>query len=97
MIYIAYFLLITIVVILLSSVIPIIQFVWASFRGKTKYTYLFPLELYDRDFRWSEKNDYLVSRQLLATRGWIRGPHGSVMTNESFQVKKNLEYEIDLP
>lgn len=88
---------ITCVILILGSTVPIIQFLlMRKNRIKKFYTYSFNSELFDMELD-SVNDDRYVSRAMLSMRGWIRGPQGDIMTQKTFQKKREDEYSIDLP
>ena len=91
-----YIILITIGIIALGSIVPLLQLLNAKSHKKCSYKYVFSNELVDFDMDFSIKSE-LIHRPLLSTRGWVRGPQGSIMTNEAFEEKKKAEYSIQLP
>lgn len=91
-----YILAITLIVVILGSIIPILQVLISKKQAKTSYQYVFSNELINHKIKF-KLEDGLFSRALLATRGWVRGPQGILMTNEAFEQKKKIEYEIELP
>lgn len=96
MMIIFYIILITIGIIVLGSIVPLLQLLNAKCHKKSSYKYVFSNELVDFDMDFTIKSEF-ISRPLLATRGWVRGPQGSIMTNEVFEEKKKAEYSIQLP
>lgn len=87
--------------ILLGGIVPFAQYLkYKITPTPKKMRYLFPLELLnfnlDEDVNlWKKINPQ--SRIALADRGWVRKPMGCVMTDETFEEKKQREYGIDLP
>lgn len=87
--------------ILLGGVVPFVQYLKYKITPTQKERrYLFSLELLnfnlDEDIDlWRKANPQ--SRMALADRGWVRKPMGCVMTDETFEEKKQREYGIDLP
>ena len=43
------------------------------------------------------RDGFLVNRQSLANRGWVRCPNGTIMNDVMFEQKKCDEYKIELP
>jgi hypothetical protein len=89
-------LLVTVSIIVLGSIVPLFQLVHSKKRKTTTYRYVFSDDLINFDMNTGIKSD-VISRAKLATRGWVRGPHGSIMTQEDFEKKKEMEYSIQLP
>lgn len=87
--------------ILLSGVVPFVQYLkYKMTPPKKERHYFFSLELlnfnlYEDVELWKKINPQ--SRIALADRGWIRKPMGCVMVDETFEEKKQREYDIDLP
>lgn len=98
-----YLLIVTVAILILGSAAPLVQYLILRMRSKKKnsFEYIFPKELFDYDMdsnNCADKNNCsLIPRTVLATRGWVRGTQGVIMTQESFEEKKNHEYKIDLP
>ena len=82
---------------ILASTVPFVQFL--TYR-KRKYfllqQYRFSNDLFDYDIGNRDGNRH-VDRFALSNRGWIRCPNGTIMSNETFEEKRNSEYKIDLP
>lgn len=94
--FILYLFALTIVILLLGCIVPFTQFLIYKKSNKKSCKYVFSEELVNFDFEF-EINDKVVARTLLATRGWVRGPQGNVMTEYDFEQKKAAEYDIALP
>lgn len=87
----------------LSSVVPMIQYFGIRRQARQKFTFYFSKDLLDHemadlsfenlDIIAKEKN----TRLLVADRGWIRCPLGTVMDESEFEAKKEAEYLLDLP
>lgn len=104
MLYIVYAFVVTVVVAMLGSIIPMIQF----FVEKRKVSnlendsvkvvdFVFSRHLFDANFNPSPNNANIASRTLVGTRGWIRGPQGHILTDYEFKKKRSSEYKIELP
>ncbi len=91
-----YLILITLLIFILSGAIPFIQFILLKRKESINYRYTFSSELLDYDWN-STENEKTIPREIATTRGWIRGPQGNTMTEQSFQKKRAAEYSIDLP
>lgn len=87
---------VTLGIVILGSIVPIFQFIISKRQPKKSYQYVFSNELINHKINFKLSNE-LISRALLATRGWVRGPQGVLMTDEAFEQKKKIEYEIELP
>lgn len=91
-----YVILLTIAIVLLGSISPLFQaLILQKKQGKT-FKYTFSDDLINRDIELEFKKEF-IPRTLLATRGWVRGPQGKIMTNDAFEQKKLEEYSIELP
>ena len=94
---IVYLIIVTLIILVLSGAIPFIQFLLIKRKpSQPRYTFSAELLNYDWDLDTCE-DDKLITRKIVATRGWVRGPQGNAMTEQSFQEKRTLEYSIDLP
>lgn len=89
-------LLVTVSIIVLGSIVPLFQLAYSKRRKATTYRYVFSDDLVNFDMNTEIRSD-VTSRVKLATRGWVRGPQGSIMTQEDFEKKKEIEYSIQLP
>ena len=101
---IGYVLLMVLGTIFLGSVIPLLQFIRfkrTHIKKKTKYYFTEQLLNYDLDNLRFENVDVVDSkynnRLYIADRGWVRRPNGTVLSGNSFEKKKELEYQIKLP
>ena len=82
---------------ILASIVPFAQFL--AFRKRKlslNQHYRFSNDLFDYDID-NKGNNRHVDRFALSNRGWIRCPNGIIMSNETFEEKRNNEYKIDLP
>lgn len=98
--FIFYLLVFILIILLLGSIVPILQFLVSKRRrqkSKKNYKYVFSDELINYDFDFPSLKTEQVPRTLLATRGWVRGPQGNVMSENLFDKKKSEEYSIKLP
>lgn len=91
-----------IVVVLISCVVPIIQWISVSKSLKKRKEYSFSEQLFDLDlddliFENTSRDENIVNRLALADRGWVRCPVGIIITNEMFEKKKKSEYAKELP
>lgn len=91
-----YIVLLTLAVIALGSIIPIIQVLFSRKTSPKMYKYVFSEDLINRDIQLVFREN-LAPRTLLATRGWVRGPQGELLTQNAFEEKKFKEYSIELP
>lgn len=86
---------------LLGSIVPFIQYLKYKFApSKKEKRYFFAAELLNFDLDedvnlWKKANSQ--GRMALNDRGWVRKPMGCVMADETFEEKKQREYNIDLP
>lgn len=90
------------IVVVISCVVPIIQWINVSKHSKKIKEYSFSEELFDFDldnlaFEHSSCDENMINRLTLADRGWVRCPVGVVISNEVFEKKKKSEYEKELP
>ena len=96
-----YIIIMVLCTILLGGAVPFIQYLkYKITPTKKERHYLFSLELLNFNLDenldlWKKENPQ--SRMALADRGWVRKPMGCVMTDETFEEKKQREYGIDLP
>lgn len=88
----------------LGSIIPLVQYLLFRFKLTVQPKRLLFSQVlldYDMDNLQYESvqslNEVFINRLNLANRGWVRGPHGTVMSDESFEAKKKCEYDIELP
>lgn len=91
-----YVFLLTLMIVFMGTIAPIIQIIMSKRKTNKSYKYVFSDELINYDIEY-ELGEDLASRILLATRGWVRGPQGNIMTRASFEEKKIAEYSIELP
>ena len=82
---------------ILASIVPFAQFF--AFRKRKisliqQYRFSYDLFNYDIDNKGDNRH---VDRFALSNRGWIRCPNGIIMSNETFEEKRNNEYSVDLP
>lgn len=89
---------------LLGSIIPLAQYLFYRIKlAAQPAKLLFPQVLLDYDMddlqyeSVKSQGEVFIDRLNLANRGWVRGPHGTVMSDESFEAKKKCEYDIELP
>lgn len=90
--------------IVLGSIIPLSQFIYFKIKPvekKTRYYFTEQLLNYDLDNLTFENVDIVDSKEnnrlYIADRGWVRRPNGTVLSDCSFEKKKELEYQIELP
>lgn len=89
---------------LLGSIVPLAQYLFYRIKLSTQPARLLFSQVlldYDMDDLQYEsvksQSEVVIDRLKLANRGWIRGPHGTVISDESFEAKKQCEYAIELP
>lgn len=89
-------------VVMASCIIPVVQFIKIRKHSSkiTEYSFseqLFDLDLDELSFEDANNEFSSIDRRLLADRGWVRCPVGTVMSNEQFEKRKMSEYEKELP
>jgi len=104
MLYVLYALGITIILIILGSIVPFIQYFVEKRKASIHennstnvISYTFSKQLFDADFNPSFNSVAFAPRTLVGARGWVRGPHGKVLTDDDFKQKKDIELKNDLP
>ena len=101
------FLIISLIVVwcvLCIFIVPWVQFVVAKRKNRKhkrhnmNSQYLFSRQLLDYKMKLSQNVcDTNCDRFKLADRGWVRCPNGTIMTEDMFDEKKKIEYDILLP
>ena len=99
-----YILILVALTVAVSCIVPLMQFIYSFYRfSKRSEKLLFSQSLLDYDLddiRYEdvhEEGSTTVGRQLLANRGWVRCPNGTIMNSTIFEAKKAEEYAIELP
>lgn len=86
---------------LISSIVPLIQYIISYEKFGFTKKYIFPNELcdFDLDDLSFEKipEGKAINRMASNDRGWVHYPVGSIMDNDSFEKKKKEEYDLELP
>ena len=83
-------------VVVLGSVIPILQVLFSKKQSPQMYKYVFSEDLINHDIQLVFREN-VAPRTLLATRGWVRGPQGELLTQDAFEEKKLQEFSFELP